>query len=93
MKELVSLLPLIAIALVFWLLLVRPAQRQRRELKALQESLRPGDSAVLTCGIHGTLAQVRSDQVDVEIADGVVITVAKAAVGARRSAEPGEQGE
>jgi preprotein translocase subunit YajC len=79
--ELVSLLPLIGIALLFWLFIVRPASRRQRELGRMQSSLTVGDEIVLTSGVFGTVRQVEDDHLRVEIAPGVVIKVARGAVG------------
>jgi preprotein translocase subunit YajC len=79
--ELVSLLPLIGIALLFWLFIIRPASRRQRELGRMQSSLTVGDEIVLTSGVYGTVAQVEDDHVLVEIAPGVAIKVARGAVG------------
>jgi preprotein translocase subunit YajC len=76
-----TLLPLIAIALVFWLLIIRPQSRRQRELRAMQSSLSVGDEVVLTSGIHGVVRGVDSDVVQVEVASGVTIRVARAAIG------------
>ena len=78
--EIVSLLPLVAIALVFWLLLVRPAARRQKEVARLQAGLKPGDRVVLSSGMFATLREVRDDRVTAEIADGVVVEVARGAV-------------
>jgi preprotein translocase subunit YajC len=85
--ELVSLLPLVAIALLFWLLLVRPASRRQKELSRMQASLKVGDEVMLTSGIFGTLRETDDDHVRVEIAEGVTIKVARGAVGT--VAQPG----
>jgi preprotein translocase subunit YajC len=76
-----TVLPLIAIALVFWLLIIRPQSRRQRELRAMQSSLSVGDEVVLTSGIHGVVRGVDDDVVQVEVATGVIIRVARAAVG------------
>ncbi|MCW2797308.1 preprotein translocase subunit YajC [Nocardioides sp.] len=81
MPELVSLLPLVGIALLFWLLVIRPASRRTKELARMQSSLEVGDEVMLTSGVFGTLRELDGDQVRVEIAEGVVIKVARGAVG------------
>ena len=82
MQDLASTaLPLIAIALIFWLLIIRPQSRRQRELRDMQASLSVGDEVVLTSGIHGLVRGVDSDVAQVEIASGVTIRVARAAVG------------
>ena len=47
----------------------------------MQSSLEVGERVMLTSGIYGTLREVGDQTVGVEIADGVAITVARAAVG------------
>jgi len=76
-----TLLPLIAIALIFWLLIIRPQSRRQRELRDMQASLSVGDEVVLTSGIHGVVRGVDDAVVQVEVATGVTIRVARAAIG------------
>lgn len=81
MKEIAPLLWIVAIAAIFWLLIIRPAQRRQREISQVQSSLVPGDTVVLSSGIFGTLTQIDDATVLVEIAPGVDIKVARGAVG------------
>lgn len=81
-KELVSLLPYVAILAIFWLLLIRPQQRRNRELRTMQQSLSVGDEILLTSGVFAVVREIADDHVRVEIADDVVIKVARGAVGA-----------
>lgn len=82
MQDLAStLLPLIAIALIFWLLIIRPQSRRQRELRDMQASLSVGDEVVLTSGIHGVVRGVDDAVAQVEVATGVTIRVARAAIG------------
>jgi len=84
-QDLVPVLILVGFALLMYLLLVRPQSRRQRELAAMQRSLEVGDVVMLTSGVYGTLRSV--DEVNataqLEIADGVVITVARGAIGQR----------
>lgn len=74
-------LPLIGIALLFWLFIIRPQQRRQKELRSMQSSLGTGDEVMLTSGVFATVQQVEDDHVLVEIAEGVTIKVARGAVG------------
>jgi preprotein translocase subunit YajC len=80
-KEIAPLLWIVAIAVIFWLLLIRPAQRRQREISQVQSSLVPGDTVVLSSGIFGTVSQIDDATLMVEIAPGVDIKVARGAVG------------
>ena len=75
-------LPLIGIALLFWVLLIRPQAKRQRELEGMQESLTVGDEVVLTSGIYGTVREVDGLDLHVEVAVGVTIRVARGAIGA-----------
>ncbi|GAB3195073.1 preprotein translocase subunit YajC [Nocardioides hungaricus] len=85
-------LPLIGIALLFWLFIIRPASRRQKELRRMQSSLSVGDEVVLTSGVYGVLSALEDDHALVQIADGVVIKVARGAIGtvATRAEQPEE---
>lgn len=80
MEQLASLLPLVGILLVFWFLLVRPASRRNKAMAQLQATLQPGDRVMLGSGIFGTLRTVEGDPIQVELADGLVVDVARGAI-------------
>jgi preprotein translocase subunit YajC len=79
--NLVAFLPLVGIALLFWLLFVRPAQRKQRAMGSMQRSLSVGDEVMLTSGIFGTVRALHDDSFSLEVADGVTLRVVRAAVG------------
>ncbi|MCU1496440.1 MAG: yajC [Acidimicrobiales bacterium] len=66
-----------------WFLLIRPQQARLREQKALVASLAVGDSVITAGGIHGTLTAVDSETVRIDVAPGVELTLARAAVSRR----------
>jgi preprotein translocase subunit YajC len=81
-QDLVPLLILVGFALLMWLLLVRPQARRQRELAQMQNALEVGDEVMLTSGVFGTLRQLDEEgAAHLEIADGVVIKVARQAIG------------
>jgi preprotein translocase subunit YajC len=79
--EYAGLLPIVAIALLFWLLIIRPASRRQRELSRMQGSLEVGDEVMLTSGVYASVAEIADDHLRVEIAEGVTIRVARGAIG------------
>jgi preprotein translocase subunit YajC len=78
--ELAPLLPFVAIALLFWLMIVRPASRRQKDIARLQQSLRPGQQVMLAAGIVGTVRSLSDDRARVEISPGVEIEVVRGAV-------------
>lgn len=80
MQSLILFLPFLLIMGGFMYLASR---RQKRAMQAtidLHESLRPGDRVHTTSGLQGTVVDITEDNVDLEIAPGVVTTWMKLAI-------------
>ena len=75
-----SILPFILIAVIFYFLLIRPQQKQQKELKARQEGLKPGDKVISAGGIYGIVREVMQNAVKLEIAPNVVIKMDKTSI-------------
>jgi len=65
---------------MFYFLLIRPQQRQRKELAARIASLQSGDKVVTTSGIHGLIHNVKEHTVVIKVAEGTMLEFDKAAV-------------
>ena len=83
-SPLFSLLPLIAIFLVFYFLLFLPNQRRQKKQQEMLSNLKNGDRVVTSGGIHGTIVGLRDDyivlrvppeQVKLELLRSAVATV------------------
>lgn len=75
--------PLVMMGLLFvmfYFLLIRPQQRQRKELAARIASLQTGDRVVTTAGIHGLVHNVKEHTVVIKVAEGTMIEFDKASV-------------
>jgi len=79
--NLLPVLPLVGIAVLFWLILIRPAQRRQRALSAMQREVAVGDQVMLTSGIFGTVRALHDDTMSLELSEGVTVRVVRAAVG------------
>jgi preprotein translocase subunit YajC len=75
------LLLLLGVAAVFWLLMIRPAQRQRREQHLMQSRVGIGDEVMTTSGIFGEVRALDEETVRLAISDDVEIRVVRAAIG------------
>ena len=71
---------LILIFVVMWLLMVRPQQKQAKKEREFREKLKKGDRVSFSVGIYGKVHEVAEHTIDVEIANGVVVTVEKSMV-------------
>jgi preprotein translocase subunit YajC len=79
----IALLYLVLLVLAFFLLVVLPQRRQLAAHRALVASLEVGDEIITTGGIHGTIRAVEGTLLHVEVADGVVLRLARGAVASR----------
>jgi preprotein translocase subunit YajC len=78
-----NLFPLVLLALAAVLLFVLPARQRKRvaaRAEELQQALTVGTPVMTTSGLHGTVAALGDTTMDLEIAPGVVVTFARAAV-------------
>jgi preprotein translocase subunit YajC len=72
---------------VFYFLILRPQQRRVASVRAIQSALRLGDEVITTSGVYGTITALRDDYLELEIAPGTVIKLARGAVGTRLTGE------
>lgn len=79
------LLWLVLIFAVMWLLMIRPQQKQAKKEREFREKLAKGDRITFSGGIYGKVHDVAEHTVDVEISNGVIVTVEKSMV------QPAEQ--
>jgi len=65
---------------IFYFLLIRPQQKQRKEHARMIEGLKKGDQVVTQGGVHGSVYKIKDDTVALEVADGVRLRVSKSAI-------------
>jgi preprotein translocase subunit YajC len=78
--SLVALLPLVLVLVIFYLLLILPAQRRQKKIANMQQALKSGDKIVTNGGIYGVVAGVEGDTIQLRVADQVKLRVARNAV-------------
>jgi preprotein translocase subunit YajC len=86
-----ELLPLLLIVVVFWFLLIRPQRRRQQEMARTQRALGVGDEVMIGAGIYGTVRSVADDTLELEVAPGTTMRVARAAV--VRVLAPGDEAD
>lgn len=70
-----------AIFVIFYFLLIRPQQKQRKTHREMLGNLRRGDEVITGGGIIGKVTKVNSEaEVTVEIADDVKVMVARGTI-------------
>ena len=78
--DLMTFLPMIAIFVVFYFLLIRPQQKRAKETRAMLEALQKGDEVVTAGGLVGKIAKLGDQYASVEISPNVEISVQRAAI-------------
>lgn len=71
---------ILAMVVIFYFFMIRPQQRQRKQLKQQREAMKQGDKVVTAGGIHGTLREISDNYTLIEVDKGVVIKVSKESV-------------
>lgn len=79
-NDFVSFLPMIAIFVVFYFLLIRPQQKKAKETRAMLAALQKGDEVVTAGGVVGRISKLGEQYATIEIANGVEMNVQRAAV-------------
>jgi preprotein translocase subunit YajC len=84
--------PLIFIGVIFYFLLIRPQQKQRKEAQKLMASIKSGDKVVTGSGIHGLITNVKETTVILKIAENVKIEIDRSAIVTILESASGENG-
>ena len=69
------LLLFVAMAAIFYFLILRPQQRAKRAKAELMSALTEGSEILTVGGIYGTVIELRDEDMDLEIAEGVVMRI------------------
>jgi preprotein translocase subunit YajC len=80
-------LPLILIMVIFYFLMIMPAQRRQKKVAEMLKDLKTGDKVITNGGIYGTIAGLESDSVQLRIAEQVKIKVSRSAIAGLQTEE------
>ena len=70
----------VVLGVMFYFLLIRPQQKQRKEQDNLLKNIKSGDRILMTNGMYGIVTNVKDKSLMVKIADNVKVEVIKSAV-------------
>jgi preprotein translocase subunit YajC len=77
---LVAFAPFVLILIILYVLMILPAQRQRKKLAQMIAALKNGDKVITNGGIYGTVVGLDNDSIQLRIAEQVKIRVARSAI-------------
>ena len=74
-------LPLVAMGVIFWLLILRPQMRRQKEHQGKVARLQKGDEVVTAGGLIGKVTRVDADTVELELGPNVRVKAVKTTIG------------
>lgn len=73
-------LPLIAMFVIFYFLLIRPQQKRTKTRNMMLSNIKKGDKVVTIGGLHGTVLELNDDTVVLRVNDATKMTFDRSAV-------------
>ena len=78
---------------IWYFLVIRPQQQQRRKVQQMLTELKTGDRVITTGGVYGTIVGFRDNVVQLQVASQVKIDVARSAIGGLQPTEKDKSGK
>jgi preprotein translocase subunit YajC len=75
---------------LFWMLILRPQRNARRRSAELVESLEVGDEVITVGGLYGHIVSIGDGEVELEVAEDVILRFARRAIAGKAPDEPDE---
>jgi preprotein translocase subunit YajC len=83
-------LPLILIMVIFYVLMILPAQRRQKKVTEMLTALKNGDKVITNGGIYGTIVGLEGDTVQLRVAEQVKIKISRNAIAGLQAEPPKE---
>jgi preprotein translocase subunit YajC len=80
MEQFATLIPLIAMFVIFYFLLIRPQQKRQKQVRQMQSELKKGDTVVTIGGFHGVIHAIDENTVVIQAGDGTKLTYDRSAI-------------
>jgi preprotein translocase subunit YajC len=77
---LLTFLPMVAIFVVFYFLLIRPQQKKQKEAREMLNTLNKGDEVVTAGGIVGRISKLSEQYATIEVAPNTEMVVQRHAI-------------
>jgi preprotein translocase subunit YajC len=77
----IQFLPLVAMAVIFYFLILRPQMKRQKDLQQKISTMKKGDQVVTAGGLIAKVIKVDETTVDLEIAPGVKVRAVKSTIG------------
>jgi len=77
---LLGMLPLVAMFVVLYFVMIRPQMKRQKEAKAMIEALAKGDEVVTAGGVIGRITKLGESFAHVEVANGIELQVQRSSI-------------
>jgi len=74
------LLPMVVIMVIFYVLMILPAQRRQKKVAQMLKNLKTGDKVITNGGIYGTIVGLEDEAVQLRVAEQVKVKVSRSAI-------------
>lgn len=81
-QQLLAILPMVLVFVVFYFFMIRPQRKRERERNLMLSNLRRGDKVVTIGGLHGSVIDLKEDQVTLKVSDNTRLVFERSAVNA-----------
>lgn len=68
---------MIILLVMMWFLMIRPQRKKAKEEEAFRNNLKKGDRVTFSGGIYGKIHDLHDTTAEVEVSNGVILTVEK----------------
>ncbi|MCL2764601.1 MAG: preprotein translocase subunit YajC [Treponema sp.] len=75
-----AFIPFVAVILIFYLLIIRPQSKKRKETEKMIAALKKGDRIVTIGGLYGTIQSIKETTVIVKADDNVKLEFLRSAI-------------
>lgn len=79
-SPLVQLIPFALVLAIFYFVILMPMKKRQKKIQAFLAALKVGDKVVTSGGIHGSIAKLGEDTIQLQIAPNVRVDMSKAAI-------------
>ena len=79
-SSITGLIPIVAMVLIFYFLLIAPVRKRQRQHDDLVANLKNGDKVVTNGGLYGTVVGIQDDRFRLKIAHQVKVDVTKQSI-------------
>ena len=76
----IQFMPLVAMGLIFWFLIIRQQMRQQKQHREKIASIKKGDQVLTGGGLVGKVVKVDDNYADIELAQGVKVKALKSTI-------------